>query len=84
MIWYGMVWYGMVWYDSFVSVRSEVEAINQNAVQLYRKFGFETRDKNPNKRSNNVFMAKELYKWESNQIVLKSTSKCVTDSESNK
>jgi len=40
----------------------EVEAINQNAVQLYRKFGFETRDKNPNKRSNNVFMAKELYK----------------------
>jgi len=38
----------------------EVEAVNQPAVQLYRKFGFSTRD-NPNKRSNNLFMVKDIY-----------------------
>jgi len=38
----------------------EVEAANQAAVQLYRKFGFESRE-NPNWRSRNVFMVKELY-----------------------
>eukprot|EP00531_Pseudo-nitzschia_arenysensis_P019082 CAMPEP_0116141702 /NCGR_PEP_ID=MMETSP0329-20121206/14519_1 /TAXON_ID=697910 /ORGANISM="Pseudo-nitzschia arenysensis, Strain B593" /LENGTH=319 /DNA_ID=CAMNT_0003636895 /DNA_START=27 /DNA_END=986 /DNA_ORIENTATION=+ len=38
----------------------EVVGANQAAVQLYRRFGFKTRD-NPNKRSPNVFMVKELY-----------------------
>lgn len=38
----------------------EVEAVNQPAVQLYRKFGFETKD-NPNRRSNNLFMVKDIY-----------------------
>ncbi|VEU38514.1 unnamed protein product [Pseudo-nitzschia multistriata] len=37
----------------------EVLGANQPAVQLYRKFGFEPRE-NPNKRSANVFMVKEL------------------------
>lgn len=38
----------------------EVVGANQAAVQLYRKFGFEARE-NPNKRSPNIFMVKELY-----------------------
>jgi hypothetical protein len=38
---------------------SEVEAANQPAVQLYRKFGFEPQE-NPNWRSKNIFMVKEL------------------------
>lgn len=38
---------------------SEVEAANQPAVQLYRKFGFEPQQ-NPNWRSKNIFMVKEL------------------------
>jgi len=37
----------------------EVVGANQAAVQLYRKFGFETRE-NPDKRSKNIFMVKEL------------------------
>jgi len=38
----------------------EVLGANQPAVQLYRKFGFEARE-NPNRRSKNEFMVKELY-----------------------
>lgn len=38
----------------------EVLGANQPAVQLYRKFGFESR-KNPDGRSKNEFMVKELY-----------------------
>lgn len=37
----------------------EVVGANQAAVQLYRKFGFETRE-NPDKRSKNIFMVKDL------------------------
>lgn len=38
----------------------EVLGANQPAVQLYRKFGFEARE-NPDRRSKNIFMVKELY-----------------------
>jgi len=38
----------------------EVIGANQAAVQLYRKFGFEPRE-NPDRRSPNIFMMKELY-----------------------
>jgi len=38
----------------------EVLGANQPAVQLYRNFGFESRE-NPDKRSPNMFMVKDLY-----------------------
>jgi hypothetical protein len=43
-----------------VSIDSEVLGANQAAVQLYRSFGFEPRE-NPDRRSPNIFMMKELY-----------------------
>ena len=52
---YSFSLYGLVNLVNF----SEVEAANQPAVQLYRKFGFETQE-NPNWRSKNIFMVKDL------------------------
>mmetsp|Transcript_53849 Transcript_53849/g.155470 ORF Transcript_53849/g.155470 Transcript_53849/m.155470 type:complete len:105 (+) Transcript_53849:1-315(+) len=37
----------------------EVEAANPAAVNLYKKFGFETRE-NPNKLSKNLYMIKQI------------------------
>lgn len=46
---------------TFVRVicRSEVEAANPAAVNLYKKFGFEAKE-NPNKLSKNVYMIKYI------------------------